>query len=281
MAWDLDQKTYLPTLWPSPYDGNPLPPADAFVFFNTVGFDILRPFPRKNENLNFFQQYNFQLPSSLVQDIYLTTLSAVQGSLVLYQNKKLLTLNTHYTYDYSTRKIRLIHLVPSEGETTIGIVYARYIPLDTSILYSEEDLDIMGKTYAVVFHRETTQYVYEHVNGLREAIESAWKFLRKDPPLWVGGPDNQNFGANNLVKYVTPISITHLASIATEIIALNDYCNLKFGRAITVDFSVPTDPTALMTEDLVKRFMVAMGALESILAEVSGIAEFAASLVLT
>jgi hypothetical protein len=105
------------------------------------------------------------------------------------------------------------------------------------------------------------------MSKLRTGIEDAWAFMLKEKPLWIGGADNQNFGSNSLIKYITPISLTHIIEVGEEIIALNDYINLKFKHPIEIDFVLPTDSSSLMTEDLIKKLMIALNSIETILDE--------------
>jgi hypothetical protein len=267
MSWNIANMLYEPTTWPAAYDGADSLPGETLVNFNLVEFDIIKPSQKRKDNIAFFTPYKYLFPSSLVQDTYFSSLDALKGTLDLYLNQTKLELNTHYTYSYTTKKFRLIHIVPEDGKETVGVLYAKYIPATREIRYSDLDIATLNKKYNVNFRRESTGFFYEMMSKLRTGIEDAWAFMLKEKPLWIGGADNQNFGSNSLIKYITPISLTHIIEVGEEIIALNDYINLKFKHPIEIDFVLPTDSSSLMTEDLIKKLMIALNSIETILDE--------------
>lgn len=269
MGWVKEDKRYALTQWPSPFDGATLPESKQNIFYNRVVFDILRPFELRSENLAFFQEYNFRFPSSLIRDSYNTTMKARSGTVEVYQNGRKLTAGTHFTYNSSLRKVRLIHVVPTGDSTDIGIVYAKYVPLSPDVLFSDDTIDNLNKKYGVTFQRVSSGASYDLVAGLRHGIDDAWLFLKQNRPLWIGGPDNQNRGSNNLIKYITPISLLHINEISTELSSLNDYLNFEFGEAIETSFTMPTSNSDFLLEETIKGMMVALNSIEDILQRLS------------
>lgn len=264
MAYNTETQIYELTRWPSPYDGSTLPENQRFLSYNIIAMELLKPFTNKKKTSNFFINNTYQYPSSLEFDTYSHSLSAKQGTMVLYLSGQKLIQNLHYTYSYEFKRFRLLSIEPPPGSTVIGVLHCEYVPEsdDDSYLYETFSAQFL-KNNGLIVRREPSSYIYEIINLSRGAVENAWSFLKKDPPLWVGGFENQNLGSNNLIKYITAISSTHINELITELVALNDYINLRFAEAVTIDFPANIVDENTLSGDMLSSIMLTLNEIET------------------
>lgn len=261
MGYNSETDTYDLTRWPGPVDGILLPPGEKWLSYNYIKFELLKPSLSPADNLSFWQSNGNAYPSSLEFDSYFNFLEPRIGTMVLKQNGRVLEQNVSYRYSPSQKRFRLIYLVPAPGDNDIGILHCEYIPAELELLYQDIPLN-RRKAEGVVIERRFTPFVMEIVDELRRGVDNLWKFMKAVPPLFTGGEENQSRGFNNLIKYVTPISVTHYRELARELDLINGLMNLRFSRSISLTIPETIETTDLLGEELLGSLMLALNQLE-------------------
>jgi len=269
MAYNSNTQQFNLTLWPSPINGEPLPEGDRYLGYNTVAFELLKATQDKKSSMDFFSTNYYQYPKVSNWNKYIHSLLAKPGTMVLLHNGTPLELNVNYTYNYTDRTFHIQELNVDEDQSHIGILHVQYTPDRSEYLFGTLTAAML-KRNGTKIKRVMTNYVYEIVSSLRTGIEDGWKFLKQNPPLWVGGPDNQGLGSENLIKYLTPISATHFNEIIQEITSLNQYINDKFGISIVESYPSEVIAQQAVDEELIEGLMKGLNDIEDNLNTVLG-----------
>lgn len=260
MAFSKEFNKYILTQWPSPINGDLLNEDIREINYNKISLDILKPLKTKPTNLTFFEKNKFSHPDSLTSDTYYIQFKIIEESLEVFLNDKKLLLNEDYTYSNSFKRIRLSNLI-TNNDKNIGILFASYVPEDPKITFGLIDERFFQK-YPVKIVKLSTNYLYEILINLRTGIENCWAFLKKTPPIWVGGILNQESGRDNLIKYKTPISNIHWAEILDELNFLNLFISENFSYNIVMNIPDRYEVNDILSDQEVLGMMEALNGLE-------------------
>jgi hypothetical protein len=231
MSFIKNQNRYKQTQWPSPINGELMDEGTKFMSYNRVELEIPKTEANKQRALRFFAQNRYQHPNSDITNSYRIQFKSVPGTFQLYLNENLLTPEVQYSYNNSLQRVRFITL--NQDKDYVGLITAKYTPADEKILYSE-DIKRLKEIHGVIFKKIPTTYIYEILNLCRTAIHNIWLFLRVDPPIWVGGLKNQDIGRNNIIKFVTPVSVIHWKQVLNELRIINDFLNFRFNYNVNI-----------------------------------------------
>jgi hypothetical protein len=246
----------------------------ADLSFNIVEFELLKPYQNSGtKSRTFWKNNNWTFPGTSEHSIYYHSIPAEDGSFELFQNTIPLEENVQYTYSRTNQRVTFIN----NTTTNSGIFHCRYIPESSSLKFGTIPKSTI-RTKGLTVNKVGSAYYYELIKSMRLAIENLWTFLKKDTFPWVGGIQNQTTGRDNIIKYITPITNTHLAEIVREIEALNQYIGLKFNASVQTNYPKEIDKSFKITTKNIEDMLLSINEIENVMTTVANINKFKSEL---
>ncbi len=215
--------------WPSPYTDNQKLPSGLYgMKYTYVEFDI--PLFEYSRELWDLQRVYISNDSGQGDTVFYTSTPYRRQTLKVYANGVLIPVK-----EDTKAKKRLLRVKNEyiEGKD----IYCSYVP-SANGEFLGDNKERLESMYGLIANVKYSTKVREVLHLSRKYIDYMAAALDIEPPLWVGGANNQNIGVyDNLLPKLTPVDVSlHLEPINGMI---NKFSNFLLGRGITEITAIP------------------------------------------
>lgn len=216
-------------IWPSPYsDTQKLPPGSYGMRYTYIDFDI--PLFEYSRELWDLQRVFIAIETGDDDVIFYTSTAYRRKTLKVFANG----VPIPFKEDSKTKK-KLVRVKIQDIQNKD--LYCSYVPSANGEFLGDNKERIEGM-YGVVANVKYSTKVREILHLARQYVDYMAAAIDIEPPLWIGGANNQNIGnSDNLLPKLTPIDIElHLEPLSKMI---NEFTNFLINRGVLEITALP------------------------------------------